>query len=189
MKTQTRWRVLVVVALAVVSAGQRWGSLATTARADTGLAITADQPLIPAFNRSVHDYAVRCSGAPDVVSVNARTATGGRTHSVNLTVTTDAGLSDTIVRNVRVLNRAPSASMSFTGGRLHVDRSISFRAVAHDPDGRVEIRRWSFGDGRVAYGIRAQHTYRRAGRYTVTLRVTDDRGATTTRRTTIRVTR
>ena len=71
MRTQTRWRVLVVVALAVVAAGQRWGSLATTARADTGLAITADQPLIPAFNRSVHDYAVRCSGAPDVVSVNA----------------------------------------------------------------------------------------------------------------------
>ena len=77
MKTQTRWPLLVVVALAVVAAGHRWGSLATTARADTSLAITADQPLVPAFNSSVHDYAVRCGGAPDV---------GQRPRSVFLTL-------------------------------------------------------------------------------------------------------
>lgn len=71
MKTQTRWVVLAVVALALGAGADRWGSLATTARADTTLAITADQPLIPAFNPAVHDYAVRCSGAPVVVSVNA----------------------------------------------------------------------------------------------------------------------
>jgi len=109
------------------------------------------------------------------------------TYSVSLTVRTDAGLSDTISPNVRVLNRAPSASISFAGAGARVGHAISFRAVASDPDGRVEVNRWDFGDRRVAYGTCAKHTFERPGRYTVTLRVTDDHGATTRSRAALSV--
>ena len=49
-----------------------------------------------------------------------------------------------------------------------------------DPEGGRLTYLWDFGDGTVVSGdeSRATHTYRRAGRYTATLRVRDGRGAT-----------
>lgn len=47
-----------------------------------------------------------------------------------------------------------------------------------DPDGAIVGYRWTFGDGASASGAVAQHEYAGGGRYTVTLSVTDDDGAT-----------
>jgi PKD repeat protein len=46
-----------------------------------------------------------------------------------------------------------------------------------DPDGTVAAYSWDFGDGTVAAGAKATHTYAKAGDYTVTLTVTDNNGA------------
>ena len=54
-------------------------------------------------------------------------------------------------------------------------RPISFNAAASvDADGTVTGYHWSFGDGSAGSGVSPTHTYEHAGRYTVTLTVTDD---------------
>ncbi|WP_153392843.1 PKD domain-containing protein [Ornithinicoccus halotolerans] len=47
-----------------------------------------------------------------------------------------------------------------------------------DPDGEIDSYAWDFGDGSTATGVSATHDYAAEGTYTVTLTVTDDRGAT-----------
>jgi PKD repeat protein len=42
-----------------------------------------------------------------------------------------------------------------------------------DPGTAITAYSWSFGDGALGSGLRASHTYRRPGRYTVRLTVTD----------------
>jgi hypothetical protein len=56
---------------------------------------------------------------------------------------------------------------------------VRFSAVrSTDPDGRVAIHRWRFGDGKHARAAKAKirHRFRRPGRYTIRLRVRDDEG-------------
>lgn len=54
-------------------------------------------------------------------------------------------------------------------------------SASSDPDGVIAAYSWSFGDGSAPEsGPQASHLYTRAGRFTVTLTVTDDRGATGT---------
>jgi len=48
---------------------------------------------------------------------------------------------------------------------------------SRNPDGKIEVYRWTFGDGRVSYGENAIHTYLASGTYKVTLKVTDENGA------------
>ena len=72
-------------------------------------------------------------------------------------------------------NQSPIAgfSSSATGLTASFDGSAS-----RDPDGAVGTYAWDFGDGSTGTGIRPEHAYAAAGTYSVTLTVTDDRGAT-----------
>ncbi|WP_116051107.1 PKD domain-containing protein [Amycolatopsis palatopharyngis] len=47
-----------------------------------------------------------------------------------------------------------------------------------DPDGQITDYSWDFGDGETATGVRPSHTYAQAGKYPVTLTVTDNDGKT-----------
>lgn len=51
-----------------------------------------------------------------------------------------------------------------------------FAGRGHDPDGRIVVYHWFFGDGRTGIGKRTVHRYRWPGRYRVVLRTTDDWG-------------
>ncbi|QCB94432.1 PKD domain-containing protein [Cellulomonas shaoxiangyii] len=76
-------------------------------------------------------------------------------------------------------NLPPTATFdaTLTGRTLTLDGS-----AAADQDGTVTSWTWDLGDGTTAEGpTPPAHTYERAGTYTVTLTVTDDRGATGTR--------
>ena len=53
-------------------------------------------------------------------------------------------------------------------------------AGSTDPDGTIAGAAWDFGDGLWVEGATARHTFEDPGEYTVTLRVTDDQGATHT---------
>jgi len=56
---------------------------------------------------------------------------------------------------------------------VHFDGSDSY-----DPDGSIVSYIWDFGDGTFGNGITVSHVYTKAGDFTVTLTVSDDRGAT-----------
>ncbi|WP_460828158.1 M20/M25/M40 family metallo-hydrolase [Marilutibacter aestuarii] len=55
-----------------------------------------------------------------------------------------------------------------------------FSDASVDSDGRIASRRWDFGDGSSATSANPSHAYAAAGRYDVSLTVTDDRGASDT---------
>jgi len=50
-------------------------------------------------------------------------------------------------------------------------------AKSTDYDGTIEVYRWSFGDGTSGRGSEVWHVFQWPGEYSVTLMVTDDRGA------------
>ncbi|MES6118673.1 PKD domain-containing protein, partial [Cutibacterium acnes] len=59
--------------------------------------------------------------------------------------------------------------------------AVTFDASAStDPDGAVTGASWDFGDGTTASGLNVSHVYATEGVYVVTLRVTDDSGASGT---------
>ena len=67
------------------------------------------------------------------------------------------------------------------------DKTLSVNQLAQfdgngssDPDGTIESYQWNFGDGVTATGATATHAYSSKGTFTVTLTVTDDKGATGT---------
>jgi subtilisin family serine protease len=72
-------------------------------------------------------------------------------------------------------NQAPKASFTFTTK----DLTASFDASASsDSDGTIVSYAWNFGDGTTGSGKTTAKTYTAGGTFTVTLTVTDDKGAT-----------
>jgi PKD repeat protein len=72
-------------------------------------------------------------------------------------------------------NTAPVARFTFSCSGLTCSFNGSSSA---DSDGSIAAYAWNFGDGAGGSGVTASHTYGLANSYTVTLTVTDDRGAT-----------
>jgi PKD repeat protein len=75
------------------------------------------------------------------------------------------------------LNQAPVATFTQVVTDLGVELDAS---GSTDADGTVASYAWDLGDGELATGATASHTYATEGTYTVTLTVTDDDGATGT---------
>ncbi|NRD26727.1 PKD domain-containing protein [Frigoribacterium sp. VKM Ac-2836] len=83
-------------------------------------------------------------------------------------------------------NAAPTAAFTSTVSGLGAAFDGSTSA---DRDGSVASYAWDFGDGSAtASGIKPTHAYAAGGTYTVTLTVTDDRGAVGTTTATVTVT-
>ena len=86
-------------------------------------------------------------------------------------------------------NTAPEAKVNgpFT---ISLGETVHFSAAGStDPDGDPITCSWDFGDGQTGSGCEVDHTYtlQRSG-FTVTLSVTDDKGATGTAQTTVTMT-
>ena len=80
-------------------------------------------------------------------------------------------------------NLPPTASFTATPQQGPVPLEVSFDASASsDADGSVVAYEWEFGDSGIAAGVQTTHTYTTPSDspLTVTLKVTDDRGATAT---------
>lgn len=78
-------------------------------------------------------------------------------------------------------NSAPTAQIVLPSN-LRRNRDLAFDGSrSTDPDGRIVRYVWNWGDGKPSTeGAIATHRYTRGGVFTVTLTVTDDRGATAT---------
>ena len=101
-------------------------------------------------------------------------------YTVQLTVTDSHGMSDTESMTVTVeANQKPHAEFTSDRTRAFLPAAFEFDASASsDPDGQIVSYDWDFGDGSSGSGQAASHVYDSEGSYTVTLTVTDDKGAT-----------
>jgi PKD repeat protein len=100
------------------------------------------------------------------------------TFSVKLTVTDDRGATHQLTKTVETVdipNQAPTAAFTTSVNELEVTFDAS---DSEDPDGSIASYAWDFGDGESGTGKTVTHEYAEADTYTVTLTVTDDRGAT-----------
>ena len=109
----------------------------------------------------------------------SKSFTAAGTYTVKLTVTDNSGGSATVSKSVTVTaataNLAPVANFSSTTSNL----TVNFVDSSTDSDGTIASRSWSFGDGTTSTLANPVKTYAAAGTYTVTLTVTDNKGAST----------
>jgi PKD repeat protein len=103
------------------------------------------------------------------------TYAAGGSYTVTLAVADDLGMSAGTSRLVTVSqpNVPPTADFSFSPSGT----TVAFSDRSSDSDGTIVSWSWAFGDGGTSASRNPSHTYAAGGSYTVTLTVTDDRGA------------
>jgi len=83
-------------------------------------------------------------------------------------------------------NLAPLADISVVGldkddpAEFSQGERIHFIGMGSDPEGETVTYAWNFGDGGTSDEVEPEHRYDQAGEYTVTVTVTDARGASNT---------
>jgi PKD repeat protein len=86
-------------------------------------------------------------------------------------------------------NQPPVASFSLTPPNPRVNQTVTFNAtLSKDPDGTIASYEWNFGDNTTGRGKMITHSYPSTGNYSVKLILTDDKGATNSTSTIIRIT-
>ena len=103
------------------------------------------------------------------------------THTVTLTVADAFARTATAARSVTVVTGGtPTASFTVSPVSPNLGDTVFFNASASTaPSGRSIVSYdWTFGDGGAATGTTVSHVFGVAATYSVTLTVTDDRGAT-----------
>ncbi|MBF0099538.1 MAG: PKD domain-containing protein [Desulfobacterales bacterium] len=114
------------------------------------------------------------------------------TYTVTLTVTDDKGATATNSISIQIqqpVNSPPSATISTptNNATFILNQSVSFQGSGTDSDGTIASYHWNFGDSGTASGNMTTHSYTQSGSYTVTLTVTDDKGATATNSISIQI--
>ena len=78
-------------------------------------------------------------------------------------------------------NRPPVALLAISPANGAAPLTIACSGDrSSDVDGTITAYAWDFGDGSGATGLRVEHSYATVGEFVVTLKVTDDKGATGT---------
>ena len=100
-------------------------------------------------------------------------------YEVTLKVTAfeNKSATDSLTVTINNINEVPTANpggpyTAAAGKELALDGSKS-----SDSDGQITEYTWDFGDSSTGSGAKPVHTYAKAGEYTVTLKVKDDKGA------------
>jgi serine protease len=103
--------------------------------------------------------------------------TSAGNYTVTLTTVDDNGAVSTATTSINVTSNQPPTArfVAVTVGNAS-SLIVSFDASSStDSDGQISNYSWNFGDGQSASGVTASHTYARAGNYSVSLTVTDNK--------------
>ncbi|MGQ9602422.1 MAG: PKD domain-containing protein [Candidatus Bipolaricaulia bacterium] len=85
-------------------------------------------------------------------------------------------------------NKPPTASIDSPKDKAELaSKVVDFKGTGTDPEKKSVTYSWDFGDGTKDTTQNPKHTYAKAGSYTVTLTVTDDKKKTATAKITITV--
>ena len=90
----------------------------------------------------------------------------------------EGGESFQLVKTGDVPNMPPSATAAGTPQSGDAPLTVGFSASGSDVDGKIVSYGWDFGDGATSDLRSPSHTYVAGGRFTATVTVEDDRGAT-----------
>ena len=104
-------------------------------------------------------------------------------YAVTLTVTDDAGVTDTATSTADISDVPQQAPVADANGPYSgtVGVALTFDGSgSSDPDGTIVAYDWDFGDGTAGTGATPTHSYASTGSFTVTLTVTDDSGLSDT---------
>ncbi len=96
---------------------------------------------------------------------------------------TFSGVSLVASYSVQAPNNPPVANFSSSISGL----TVSFTDTSTDSDGSIASRSWNFGDGTTSTAANPSKTYAAAGTYTVSLTVTDNKGATNSKSASVTV--
>ena len=112
------------------------------------------------------------------------------TYTVRLQVTDDNGATASISHTVTVGNRKPVAAFTTSPNPTSTDQAVSFDSTSSDPDGTIVSQAWDLDNDGVfddATGPSTSEPFTTPGTKTVTLKVTDDDGATATKTDTVTI--
>ena len=107
---------------------------------------------------------------------------------VSLAITDNEGLIGGKVATQIVNNRPPVAAFVVSESIVKNEEVVFDATSSYDSDGTVISYTWSFGDGTVAVGVTATHSFVNTGLYSVTLAIDDNDGAIDQQKLTIFVT-
>jgi PKD repeat protein len=154
------------------------------------LAVSVDGTSSSDSDGTIASYAWDFGDAGTATTAKAsHTFSKAGSYSVKLTVTDNDGATASSTQVVTVTTPAanvpPTSAFTTTTSGLAITADGS---TSTDSDGTVAGYAWTFGDGGTATGKTTNHTYTTAGTFTVSLTVTDDKGATNTSTRTITLT-
>lgn len=100
------------------------------------------------------------------------------TYTVTLTVTDNAGAKNSTESDqmVVIINSTPVSKAGPDKIAAENETLLFDGSQSTDSDGFITEYHWDFGDGNKAKGVKAAHSYPKAGRYQVTLTVIDNSG-------------
>jgi PKD repeat protein len=113
--------------------------------------------------------------------------------SYTITATVTDNLGATASKSAAIVisnstNQAPTVVIAATPSSAYAPATVSVSAAgSSDPDGTIATSVISFGDSTSASGLTASHTFSAAGIYTLTAKVTDNLGASSTASTIVTV--
>ncbi|MHB8605515.1 MAG: PKD domain-containing protein, partial [Thermoplasmatota archaeon] len=126
-----------------------------------------------------HQWTFGDGGSSILASPKHRFQAAG-VYNVTLNVTDNLLGTGEVTHQVTVSNTPPVSDWDFDPKAPHALDDVHFTNKSWDPDGRVVLGVWDFGDGTHAPAGPGTvvHVYLHAGNYTATLTVTDNNGAT-----------
>ena len=99
-------------------------------------------------------------------------------YNVELTVTDNDGLTDSLTKSVKIFNLPPVANFLISQTSVKVGREIQFTDSSTDPDKDVLTYQWNFGDGFTSTLQNPKHSFTSPGTKTISLTIADDEGLT-----------